>query len=43
MRRRKRLGLIPVILMVIGAAALFVLAARYLAVPFLVWAGGFVG
>ena len=29
MRRRKRLGLIPVILMVIGAAALFVLAARY--------------
>lgn len=39
-RPRRRLRLIPLLLMFIGAAAVFVLAARYLIVPLLVYLGG---
>lgn len=42
-REKKRVRLLPVLLMIIGAATVFVMAARYVIVPLLVWAGGQVG
>lgn len=39
-RPRRRIRLIPLLLMVIGAATVFVLAARYVIVPLLVYLGG---
>lgn len=39
-RPRRRVRLIPLLLMVIGAATVFVLAARYAIVPLLVYLGG---
>lgn len=38
--RKKRVRLIPLLLMIIGACTVFVLAARYVVIPLLVWAGG---
>ena len=39
-RPRRRIRLIPLLLMLIGAATIFVLAARYVFVPLLVYLGG---
>lgn len=39
-RPRRRIRLIPLLLMIVGAATVFVLAARYLIVPLLVYLGG---
>jgi len=39
-RRKKRIRIIPLLLMLIGAGTVFVLAARYIVIPLLVWAGG---
>lgn len=38
--RRKRIRVLPLILMIFGAMALLVLAARYAIVPLLVYLGG---
>lgn len=38
--KKKRVRLIPLLLMLIGACTVFVMAARYVVVPLLVWAGG---
>lgn len=39
-RRRKRFRLLPMLLMIIGACTVFVLVARYVVVPLLVYLGG---
>ena len=39
-RSRRRIRLVPLLLMIVGAATVFVLAARYLIVPLLVYLGG---
>ena len=41
-RRKRRVRLIPLLLMVIGALTVLVAAARYAIVPLLVWLGGVV-
>ena len=38
--KKKRVRLIPLLLMLIGACTVFVMVARYVVVPLLVWAGG---
>lgn len=38
--KKKRVRLIPLLLMIIGACTVFVMAARHIVVPLLVWAGG---
>lgn len=39
-RPRRRIRLIPLLLMIIGAGTVLVAAARYVIVPLLVWLGG---
>ncbi len=39
-RRKKRIRIIPLLLMLIGAGTVFVLSARYIVIPLLVWARG---